>query len=59
MLSTQAAFIQPCRRDPHVADFIPHRDIAAGRRCHLMRVNALHDLDDLVAWVKKRKRSHC
>jgi hypothetical protein len=24
-----------------------------------MRIDALHDFDDLIAWMKIRKRSHC
>ena len=59
MLSTQATFIESRRRDPHVTGFIPHGDVATGGCCHLMRVDALHDFDDLVAWMKIRKRSHC
>ena len=53
VLRAEAPFVDAGRGDPHVAVFVPDRDVAARRGGHVVAVNPGHDRDDLIAWVQQ------
>lgn len=66
VVASQAAFIDPSRRDPHITIVIANRKVSAGRRRHAIAINAIHRLHNGITWMNEialrhlnRLRSSC
>jgi len=59
IVASQAAFVDPSRRNPDIAILIANGKVPAGSRCHAIAINAIHRLHHGITCMNNVSLRHC